>query len=167
MNGIVQKYHDAYAKYSERRDMLESTIFKKRNQILKLQQDMAMFESKRKALQCPSWTDCVEEIAAHLARLRNKEWKVYGPFGLRHECTIYLGDQPDFDVTKDACASLTVTPKFDAQVFAIYYDTGKILKEYPANSIAALNNFGNETLPLPDDWEEIYRLFEYHPAVKD
>ena len=167
MNSIVQTYHDVYAKYSERRDMLESTILKKRNQILKLQQDVAMFESKRNALQCPSWTDCVEEIAAHLARLHNKEWKVYGPFGLRSECTIYLGDQPDFDITKDACASLTVIPKFGAQVFAIYYDAGKTLKEYPTNTIAAWNNFGNETKLLPDDFEEIYRLFVYYPAVED
>lgn len=167
MNSIVQKYHDTYAEYAERRNALESIMLKKRNQIQKLEQDVAQLESKRKALRSPSWVDCVEEIAAHLARLYNKEWKVYGPFGVRAECIIYLGDQLDFDVTKDACASLTVTAQFGEQVFAVRYDTGKVLKEYPANTIAAWNNFGNETKLLPDDFEEIYRLFVYHPAVKD
>lgn len=167
MNSIVQKYHQEYKRCAIRRAEIQNALDEKESVIRRLKREINLLKSDLSAYEPPRWTECIEELAAQLASLYGKTWKMYGPFGLRSACTICLGDRADFDINKGAYASLKVIPCFESDAFVLCYDTGKLLQEYPTGSIGALNGFGREELPLPDSLEEIYQLFAYHPAIEE
>lgn len=51
-----------------------------------------------------------------------------------------------------------IVPDFNDDLLELRYDTGRVIRECPPNSIGALNNLGNETLPLPETLPEIAGL---------
>ena len=145
--------NEIYAKYDkvvDKRETLEARLAKLEIQLRKLD---------------TSW---LHNVAEPLAKALSKELKmpheIYGPFGLTAETTIYLYATKIHDICKGETYSITLEPHFDddRKRIRMYYRTGRILEEYPEGTIGYYNNFGRETLPLPESMEEIRKLMEHH-----
>ena len=75
--------------------------------------------------------------------------RIYGPFGLRAEASIFIKKD------EDVLGWLTVV----IQDAGIMYETGRSRGiNYPPGSIGDLNGFDNELAPLPEDLSEIVDL---------
>lgn len=89
-------------------------------------------------------------IAEKLEKLTGYKATVYPPMGLRASIGIALNDGGELK----GFITLTCTENI------IYYDTGKVKERYPQGSIGELNGFGNETKPLPDSIDEIWKIMK-------
>ena len=112
-----------------------------------------------------SWLhNIVEPLAKALSKEFGMPHEIYGPFGLTAETSIYLYATKVHDICKGETYSITLEPHFDDDLRRVrmYYRTGKINEEYPKGTIGYYNNFGRETLPLPESMAEIKALMEHY-----
>ena len=86
-------------------------------------------------------------------------------FGLRCECPVYIEGEEEDEFGKKWLADLTFTPSFRDGDHTLYIDTGRTKgTSYPADSIAALNGFNNETARV-ESVEQIIELLQKQMAV--
>ena len=108
------------------------------------------------------WRDgAIMPLAKCLAKAKGCCLYFMGPFGLRSACTLVLYADKAKKPLEQEHWSITVMPHFVGDNTEIWYDTYKTVQTYPEGSIGALNNLGNETLPLPGTTDEILTLM-YH-----
>lgn len=155
---ICTRYNEAYRKYSVQRNALDARIEMRQARQNRLAVQIEELKKKRDALVFPSWIDYVLRPLAHeLEAYLNKRVRIYGPFGLRSEVQMRVYDGLEEEAAA-SCGALTIVPDFNDDLLELRYDTGRIIRECPPNSIGALNNLGNETLPLPETLPEIAGL---------
>ena len=95
----------------------------------------------------------LEPMANGLAERLNGDAKVYGPYGLRAEYSVFVTKKGSDD---DILFGLTLTEAKDADGNTILlFDTGDKVYEATPESIAGLNGLDNATEPLPDTIDEI------------
>lgn len=95
-----------------------------------------------------SWRDSAAvALAADLRKVTGEPTKISGPFGLRSEIIIDVGQK-----------CITITPEFNDNFgFMIFCDTGARTNEYPEESLGGWNNMNNVQIPLPDTLDEIVK----------
>lgn len=95
------------------------------------------------------WLDgAVAALAVDLEEVTGKHVEISGPFGLRAEVLLYVGD--DF---------IRLTPAFpEAEGFKLYYDTGETTNAYQPGMLGDWNGMNNVSAPLPDTLDEIIKL---------
>lgn len=119
-----------------------------------------------------SWVDGIlvplgKEI---MKRKGFKFYETYGPFGWNCECSIYFANErrgkgrtrgeSDIDICHVDTYSLTFRPNMT-------YRTGKQMKLYPENSIAALNGDNDIFEKLPEDIDDIIKLLHFSKGRND
>jgi DNA repair exonuclease SbcCD ATPase subunit len=157
-----EKYIQTANKVEQKRKELEEKIEKKESQVNKLKNDIEKLEQRKRKLEHPSWIEyLVKPLAKELSKKLNMPYEIYGPFGLRAEITIYFKKDKNKSITEQLVKRLTIIP-MDLSKAELGYETGRKIEGFRChpNSIAALNGFDNEVLPLPDDIEEILQLIQ-------
>lgn len=97
-----------------------------------------------------TWRDtAVAALAADIEKATGKPVKISGPFGLRAEVVIEVGD-----------GYLLVTPEFDNGNLKLFCDTGEVTNEYPEESLGCWNNMHHVRVPLPDSMDEILKMLQ-------
>lgn len=95
-----------------------------------------------------SWLDgAIAALAIDLEEATGKPAEISGPYGLRAEVYIYVGD--DF---------IRLTPEFPEDGLKLYYDTGKTTNDYQPGTLGDWNGMNNVRAELPDTLEEIIKL---------
>lgn len=96
------------------------------------------------------WKDtAIAALAADIEKATGKPVKVSGPFGLRAEVVVEVGD-----------GYLLVTPEFDNGNLKILCDTGEVTNDYPPESLGSWNNMHHVRVPLPDSMDEILKMLQ-------
>lgn len=114
-----------------------------------------------------TWKEnAVMPLARLLAREKGLQLYLMGPFGLRAACIIVLYADMAKRPLEQEHWSITVMPHFDEEKFELWYDTYRVVQDYPPDSIGALNNMGNELEPLPDTTEEILALMQHSEGIR-
>lgn len=114
-----------------------------------------------------TWKDgAVMPLARLLAREKGLLLYFMGPFGIRAACTIILYADRHVEPLKQEHWSITIMPHFGDTGLELRYDTYRVIHEYPPGSIGALNNMGNEQLPLPDTTKEILALMKHSEGIR-
>lgn len=114
-----------------------------------------------------TWKEhAVMPLARLLAREKGLLLYFLGPFGIRAACTIILYADKHKPALEQEHWSITVMPHFSEEGLELWYDTYRVIKDYPPDSIGALNNMGNEALPLPNTTKEILTLMEHSNGIK-
>ena len=112
-----------------------------------------------------SWIDtAIASLAVDMEEQTGLPVTVSGPFGLRAQVTLYVGE----DREQRKGRLITLTPYFPDNGFKLYYDTGRRGDRYAPGTLGDFNNLNNEAAPLPDTLEEIISLLrpiyeEEHP----
>lgn len=95
-----------------------------------------------------SWLDsAIAALAVDLEEATGKPTEISGPFGLRAEVWITVGD--DF---------IRLTPEFPDGKLKLYYDTGEMADRYQPGTLGDFNGMNNVRAPLPDTLDEIIGL---------
>ncbi|WCK57062.1 hypothetical protein PP175_28145 (plasmid) [Aneurinibacillus sp. Ricciae_BoGa-3] len=87
----------------------------------------------------------------------NKQYKVYGPFGINSRTSIHLIDDEKKNIIEQKTLSITVRPT-DLRNGILYYETGEVTNQYADGSLPELNGGNQVIAPLPDTIEEILEL---------
>lgn len=96
------------------------------------------------------WRDsAIAALAFDLEAATGWPVTVGGPFGLRAEVMIEVGK-----------SYLLITPEFPDGNLRLFYDTGKAINDYPAESLGYWNNMHHVREPLPDSVDEILKLLQ-------
>lgn len=96
------------------------------------------------------WRDtAIAALAADIEKATGKPVRVSGPFGLRAEVVVEVGDE-----------YLLVTPEFDNGNLKIFCDTGEVTNDYPPESLGSWNNMHHVRVPLPDSMDEILKMLQ-------
>lgn len=157
MNPLVENWNREHKAYLEKLAKLEASVARAKKRLEKHQNSY------------PTWLESiVEPIAKQLAELRDMQYELYGPFGLRSAVSIYLTPKDsDGNIVKNDTWSITITIRNIEGVWEARYDTGNKDCYYPPNSIGAMNGFNKETALLPDTIEEINALLRFSPGSKE
>lgn len=95
---------------------------------------------------------------------------VLGPFGIGSKITIYLFDEENFHTClrrNETYFFITLEPCFDdAGNLRFRYETGETCEDHPSDSIGAASGLNNVTAPLPDSIEEIVKLLQESPPLR-
>lgn len=109
----------------------------------------------------------IKPLAKVLAREKNLHLYLMGPFGLRCACIIVLYSDKNKRPLEQVHWTLTVMPNFNGNNLELWYDTFRVVREYPPGSIGELNSVGNEILPLPGTTEEIIALMKHSEGIQE
>ncbi len=157
------EYKRAFDAYHQEKAVLEKQIYTKEAKIERLKRQIDKLTARKSKLQCPYWKDIiVKPLADALVAYTGKSAQVHGPFGLRAETNIYLTDNPGDDIMNCAYDYITLVPDTTGDSVVMHYDTGLVIRDCVPGSIAEINRFGNETLPLPDTIKEIAALLKHY-----
>lgn len=95
-----------------------------------------------------SWLDsAVAALAVDLEEATGENTEISGPFGLRAEVWIDVGEN-----------FIRITPEFPDNQLKLYYDTGEVGDTYQPGTLGDFNGMNNVRAPLPDTLEEILKL---------
>lgn len=95
------------------------------------------------------WMDAaIFPLAVDLEELTGQPVSVSGPFGLRAEVYIKLGE-----------STLIITPGFKDNQLELYYDTGRTTGRYEPLTCGDFNGLNNEQARLPGKLEDVAALF--------
>ena len=116
----------------------------------------------------PDWKDVVlKKMARQIADAHGFCYEVQGPAGLGSRCFITLFSDKDKRPIDQEHKLLIVQPIFEDDKLRFGYETGRKIGRYEKGTVGFENGLDNEVLPLPDDLEEIYRLFrDFDPIRK-
>lgn len=120
-------------------------------------------------IKMPFWYDeVVVPMVESIAHIKGKKPYILGPHGLG--CKVSITFHSPFD--EDGCRlidftdaeSLTVEPCFETTedgsiALHLRYETGEVDTTYPEGSLGAYNELNRVTEPLPDEPDEISKLF--------
>ena len=120
-------------------------------------------------IKMPFWYDeVVVPMVESIATMKGKKPYILGPYGIGSKVSITLHSPFDEDVCRlidftDA-ESLTVEPCFETTedgsiALHLRYETGEVDTTYPEGSLGAYNELNRVTEPLPDEPDEISKLF--------
>ena len=156
---MMQEFYQNYLDYQAKIDHLKHLIESHERAIRKLQDKGSWIDAVVKPL--------AREISVRLGpstELPYHDWKIYGPFGLGNETTIYFFCTEEHNIVKGETYSLTLHPNFTDAGLRLTYNTGEKNDNYAPGSIGWLNGFNNVEAPLPDSIEEIMKLLTHNPA---
>lgn len=92
------------------------------------------------------WLDAaIAPLAVDLEERTGEPVEISGPFGLRAEVYIKVGEK----------RFINVTPEFPDGGFRLYYDTGRMSGDYQPGTLGDFNGMNNIREPLPDTLDEI------------
>lgn len=95
-----------------------------------------------------SWLDsAIASLAVDLEEATGKQAEISGPFGIRAEVWISVGDN-----------FIRLTPEFPDGQLKLYYDTGEMENTYQPGTLGDFNGMNNVREPVPDTLEEIVKL---------
>lgn len=120
-------------------------------------------------IKSPFWlNEVIVPLAEYISNRKGKKPYILGPYGIGSKVSITL--HSPFD--EDSCRlidftdveSLTVEPCFETTedgFIALHfrYETGEVDTTYPEGSLGAYNELNRVTEPLPDEPDEISKLF--------
>ena len=120
-------------------------------------------------IKMPFWYDeVVVPMVESIAHIKGKKPYILGPHGLGCKVSITLHSPFDEDgcrlVDFTDAESLTVEPCFEtteggSSALHFRYETGEVDTTYPEGSLGAYNELNRVTEPLPDEPDEISKLF--------
>ena len=119
------------------------------------------------------WKELVVEPLAKILseKMGNLPWKIYGPFGLGCETTIYLFPTDVHNIVKGETHSITVHPQIsisDGNVnIYLTYNTGEVVDRYEKGTIGYMNGFNNVEAKLPDSIDEVVKLLVHYVPSKE
>lgn len=154
---------DIYSEYNRQKEAV-------RTKRAKLE---ALIEANERALKKldrmeKGWMELVvEPLAKELSvRMGDLPWKIYGPFGLGCETTIYLFCSDCHNIVKGETYSITVHPQINISEgnvnIYLTYNTGEIENKFAKGTIGYLNGFNNVEAKLPDSIDEIVKLLTHN-----
>lgn len=120
-------------------------------------------------IKSPFWLDeVIVPLAESISNRKGKKPYILGPYGLGCKVSITLHSPFDEDGCRLAdftdAESLTVEPCFETTeggsiALHFRYETGEVDTTYPEGSLGAYNGLNRVTEPLPDEPDEISKLF--------
>lgn len=147
---------ELYAKFIEqdrKEQRLEKLILRHKRALQKLQERGGW------------WNCCLIPLADKLSEILNMPYKIYGPFGLGAETSIYFfPDGKCGDIVKSDTYGITLHPAYKdgegscAERFYLTYNTGERTNTYPEGTIGYWNGFNNVEAPLPDDIDKVVEI---------
>ncbi|MBP1309166.1 hypothetical protein JOD82_002186 [Paenibacillus sp. 1182] len=161
MKKIIYNYISRVELANKELNFIDCSIEKKRDKISKLQEGINKLQKRRQKIKHPSWvSDIIEVLAQQLATKMDKHFKLFGPFGLRAETTIYLFDDESKSITEQSTWSIRITPG-DLDKGELFYDTDELTQETKPNSSGLLNGMKIVIKPLPETIDEIIERLMY------
>lgn len=158
VNELRQKYLDRYQEYQQENTEINARIEALLTQIATLQEEIDQHKAHKRLefhVTFPDWIDeLVKPIGDAIANRFQAEYEVYGPFGLN--CRVGISLKKEGEVI----AHLSLRPGDLLKKAELFYETGSVSNEYPSGSIGALNGENLEILPLPDDFDAIFRIVD-------
>ena len=165
---IYNAYIEAEAIYRKTNEK----ICEKELSILRLEKQIRNLNKKISKIY---WVDNIAKPLAEVLTplLECEDYKIYGPFGLRAEITIFF--RKSETPKKDSDYSLSLTVRFDynddsnykgrycsasVKSVGLYYNTGKKAFNYPEGSIGALNGMDYIEEPLPVEIDKIIKIIK-------
>jgi len=107
-----------------------------------------IYQNMKKQQKTVNWIDsAVAALAADLEKAMESPVKISGPFGLRAEVYVDVGDN-----------YILLTPDFCRERLSLYFDTGEVTNEHAPNTIGAINGMNNVRARLPDTLDEIIKV---------
>lgn len=133
---LKQGHNKAYKNYKAKQEKLEA----QKEQI----------EKRLKNMRYPHLTKYLEKLGkAALPRIKGAVgFKIYGPFGLGNECSIYFHAKLKRG-QKEPKTLASATFRYSADGFCLK-NYNKKTGSYPENSLGALNGFNYEDLPITE-----------------
>ena len=139
---------------------IDMEIKKHRDAIQQLNQEKEEVRSKLNANPIPGWIEIFKDLGKVLEVKTGKKCQVIGPFGLCSRCYIDLLEHDDDYPYKNPILSLEIEPDFHHEdIIRFLYCTGEEEENYPKGSIGAESGMNRKTAPLPNDIDEILKLF--------
>ncbi len=151
---------DIIAKYK-----LEEEKFQ--NEYTEISEEMGRLETEMRALKAreaelkaarPSPYDVINVLADKLSDHFGLPYKIYGPFGLECETSIYLMEDVSKGIVGQKTISITLRPFGDHENDWITYDTGERTDRYAKDTIGEMNGYNSVYAPLPTDFNDILKL---------
>lgn len=147
----IEQYREAMAKIATEREKIEAQIERANKKLAKL-------DKKEEKLHKPSRYTFIELLADKLSKHFGLHYKLYGPFGIECETSIYLFKNPKLSICEQDTLSITLRPFGDVEKDWLTYDTGERLDRYPKGSIGDLNGMNAVYKPLPKEFNQIVEL---------
>ncbi|ADO59911.1 hypothetical protein [Paenibacillus polymyxa] len=166
MKKIISNYIARVELANKELNFIDRNIEKKQDKICKLQEGIKKLQKRRQKIKYPSWvSEVIEVLAQQLAIKMNKHYKVFGPFGLRAETTIYLFDDESESIAEQSTWSVRITPG-DLEKGEFFYDTDELTRETKLNSPGFLNGMKIVIKPLPETVDDIVEVLMYRKKIK-
>ena len=139
---------------------IDMEIKKHRDAIQQLNKDKEEVQHKLNANPIPDWTEIFRDLGKELEVKTGKKCKVIGPFGLCSRCYIDLLEPDDDYPYKKPIQTLEIEPDFHHEdIIRFLYCTGEEEEICPKGSVGAMSGMNRKTAPLPDDIDEVLKLF--------
>lgn len=161
MLDIIKEYNCRVQESRMKCDEIDKKIENARERIATAERYIAKLEKKRVSiLFAESWVEgIVCPLAERLSARIGLDYKVYGPFGLRCETTIYFVKDMTKRISEQETRSITLIPRTDKDGnYVVYYETGEVDDSYQKDSIGYLNGMHRKIASLPEAIEEIEDL---------
>lgn len=158
MQDIILQHEKDTEVYNYKLAQIESERAKIEARIERANKALADLERKENALFHPSRYDLIDALAEKLSKHYELDYKIYGPFGLECETSIYLFKNPKVSICEQDTISITLRPFGDGENDWIMYQTDEKLNRYERGTIGEMNGYNDVYAPLPKDLSEIIKL---------
>ena len=162
LSDICNQYHDRRISEIEKKAELEKKIAYYDVRIQSLEEKRSRHQSKLNDLYrgCVSWTDSAVELGSELAKLAGTESRVTGPFGICSRVRITLHAPGDVYPYMLPFKELEIEPLIGDKTLTFLYVTDEYVENCPKGSSGEVNGMNWVTKPLPDDLNEVLKLFK-------
>lgn len=125
-------------------------------------QEAERAKGKRPERVIAHWTtEVLEPLAQELAKRAGKKGiLLFGPYGTRSHACIVLVNSPESSRYEEGALELTVVPEFEDGHMVFWYMTGETCEEYESGTMGEINRLNYIIEKLPDEAEEILKLFK-------
>lgn len=162
---------DFYAKYAEEKKLEKEDVSAYESELENIERQLEELQEKRDELSTKiaelrdrypySYIDAAQELAEVLAGKIGADFKVTGPQGICSRMTIFLSEKGDRWPYSKPYRMLSVEPRFPQDdVLAFRWRTDRYVERFAKGSLGEINGMNYETEDLPDDLDDVLRLFK-------
>lgn len=158
MSNFYDKYLAESAEYAEKIKALTEERHKIDAKIERLNKKLVKVEKAIEDTPYVGTYRLIECLAEELSENLGLEYRIYGPFGINCETSIYFVRNKCDDICGSPTVGLNLRPSKKNNEDWLVYWNGEVTNNYQPGSIGYLNNCHHVYVPLPDKTEDILKL---------
>jgi len=157
MSEFHKKYLAESAEFNEKIKQLNERRSKINAELERLKKKLKKVEKEIDEVPYVGTYRLIECLADELSKILGLEYKIYGPFGINCETSIYfMKECGDICSVPTVCIHLRPFKRGDEDWLS--YWTGEVTHNYHPDSIGFLNNCHHVYAPLPEETEKILEI---------